>query len=59
MISGALHLGIFEQPGENHFFSNCYGDVSVTALPFHPRTASVAPAAFYVKIKVDEWDRKK
>jgi hypothetical protein len=22
-ISGALHLGIFEQPYENGFFSNC------------------------------------
>jgi len=21
-ISGALHLGIFEHPGENHFFSS-------------------------------------
>jgi len=24
-ISGALHLGIFEQPGGNHFFSNLSG----------------------------------
>jgi hypothetical protein len=24
-ISGALHLGIFEQPGENHFFSKLLG----------------------------------
>jgi len=25
MISGALHLGIFEQPGENDFFSKLLG----------------------------------
>jgi hypothetical protein len=24
-ISGALHLGIFEQPETNHFFSNLLG----------------------------------
>jgi hypothetical protein len=25
-ISGALHLGILEHPGEKHSFSNCQGE---------------------------------
>jgi hypothetical protein len=28
-ISGALHLGIFEQPAKNDFFSNLLGSLSI------------------------------
>jgi len=35
-ISGALHLGIFEQPAENDFFSNCWIKKSNSASILRP-----------------------
>jgi hypothetical protein len=48
-ISEALHLGIFEQPGTNHFFSNLLDDLRFRSDPcFHRGIGAVVMDGFEI-----------